>query len=506
MESLQMTEQIHLSDYWDVVKKRKTLIFLFLIVTVAVTMLVSFMMKPVYQASARMAIEREATSSPITGQSVEYIDVSSQILTFNTHFKLIKSKPVLETLIKELKILDMESETSEGAPVTNPLQAIILYIQGSIERIKLNTMLLLNINQEEVSEQELLNQQIDKLLEQITISQIRDTRLLTIDVQDNNAVLAAKIGNLLAKKYIEFDLANRLNTANENLAWLNKEVYALKKRLEDDERAFYEYKQHNKVFSLTGKQKVIDQKLFELNNEFLITKTKRQELDATLDEITRQYKSGTDIAYIRSILDNKSIDEIYANLTSLELELSRTGKVFKSKHPKMQQLRGEIAKVRAKLRGELSKEIENLKVQQIILLNREKVMEKNIAEFEEDALNTSGKELKYTILQRAMDTSQNLYDTLVSRIKESGVVSGGATSNIRIVEYASVPTDSIKPDKRKNFIISFLLGLFGGVGLAFFLEYTDQTVRTEEDVQNHLGLPVLSVIPIAGRDSDGGKY
>jgi len=506
MESLQMTEQIHLSDYWDVIKKRKTLIIVFLIFSVAITLVVSFLMRPVYQASARMAIEREATSSPITGQSVEYIDVSSQILTFNTHFKLIKSKPVLETLLKDLNSLEMESEVYGDAPVTNPLQAVVLYFQRSIQRIKINTLQLLNLNQAEVSEQEVINNQIDKLLEQITISQIRDTRLLTIDVLDNNASLASKIANLLAKKYIEFDLASRLKSSNENLAWLNKEVYALKKRLEDDERAFYEYKQKNKVFSITGKQKVIDQKLSDLNNEYLLTKTKRQDLDAKLDEINRQYKSGNDIAYIRSILDNKSIDDIYANLTSLELEMSRTGKVFKSKHPKIQQLRGEISKVKAKLKGELSKEIENLKVQQIILLNREKVMEKNIAEFEQDALNTSGKELKFTILQRAMDTSQNLYDSLVSRIKESGVVSGGASSNIRIVEYATVPTKSIKPDKKKNFIISLLLGLFGGVGLSFFLEYTDQTLRTEEEVQKHIGLPVLSVIPVAGKDDDGGNY
>jgi capsular polysaccharide biosynthesis protein len=119
-------------------------------------------------------------------------------------------------------------------------------------------------------------------------------------------------------------------------------------------------------------------------------------------------------------------------------------------------------------------------------------------------MNTNSMELKYTILQRNMDTSQKLYDTLVSKIKESGVVSGGATSNIRIVENASVPVDPLKPNKKKNLLLSLILGVFGGVGLAFFLEYLDQTVRTEEDVENVLGLPVLAVIPVADKSGNEG--
>ena len=280
----------------------------------------------------------------------------------------------------------------------------------------------------------------------------------------------------------------------------------MKKRLEDDEGAFYEYKQLNKVFSLDGKQKVIDQKISELNNQYLATRSRRQELDAKLAEIDKQYSDSKDIAYVRSILNNESIDAIYANLTSLELEQSRLGKVFKRKHPKIQQVSGEIAKVRAKLNAELSKEIENLKVRHTVLVNREQAMEETIAGFEDDAMNISSKEFKYTILQRNMDTSQQLYDTLVAKIKESGVASSGATSNIRIVEKASVPIDPTKPNKKKNLLLSIILGVFGGVGLAFFLEYLDQTVRTEEDVQNLLGLPVLSVIPVADKADREGYY
>lgn len=498
-------QTIHLSDYWNVITKRKSIVITFICVTIVVTMAVSFLMKPVYQAKARMAIERESSSSPITGQRTEYIDVQSQLLTFNTHFKLIKSKPVIESLLAELNSVD-GAEDAAITLATNPVQVIVAQIQSSLERLKNNINLMLKREQVEPSEQEVLDKQIQLIQEQVDISPERETRLLNIDAEDTDPVKAAQIANLLAQKYIEFDLATRLASENKNMEWLSKEVYSMKKRLEDDEGAFYEYKQLNKVFSLDGKQKVIDPKISELNNQYLATRSRRQELDAKLAEIDKQYSGSKNIAYVRSILNNESIDAIYANLTSLELEQSRLGKVFKSKHPKIQQVGSEIAKVRAKFNAELSKEIENLKVQHTVLVNREKAMEETIAGFEDDAMDTSSKEFKYTILQRNMDTSQQLYDTLVAKIKESGVASSGATSNIRIVEKASVPIDPTKPNKMKNLLLSIILGVFGGVGLAFFLEYLDQTVRTEEDVQNLLGLPVLSVIPVADKADREGYY
>lgn len=499
-------QTIHLSDYWHVITKRKGVVITFLCVTIAVTMAVSFLMKPVYLAKARMAIERESSSSPITGQRTEYIDVQSQLLTFNTHFKLIKSKPVIESLLTELNNRDGGTGEAAEELADNPVQVVVAYVRDSISKMKDNIKLLLKKEQVEATPQEVLDGQIQQIQEQVEISSERETRLLNIDVKDTDPLLAAEIANLLAQKYIEFDLATRLASENKNMEWLSKEVYSMKKRLEDDEKAFYEYKQLNKVFSLEGKQKVIDQKISELNNEYLATRSRRQEIDAKMAEIEKQYSGSTDIAYVRSILNNEAIDAIYANLTSLELEQSRLGKVFRGKHPKMQQVSSEIAKVKAKFNNELSKEIENLKVQQAVLAKREQTMEQTIAGFEDDAMNTNSKELKYTILQRNMDTSQQLYDTLVTKIKESGVVSSGATSNIRIVEQASIPIDPVKPNKKKNLLLSIILGVFGGVGLAFFLEYLDQTVRTEEDVQILLGLPVLSVIPVADKADREGYY
>jgi uncharacterized protein involved in exopolysaccharide biosynthesis len=443
-------------------------------------------------------IEQEKSSSPITGERMDYESYNSQALTFNTHFKLIKSFPVVRSMITELK-LDDENRNHDLE---------ISALSQLVRRFKANVKLLFNLDEGRIQlphekEQAL----IATVNAKITIEQVRDTRLLKVAVKDKDPEAAASIANTLAKKYIEFNLANRVQASQETLEWMNNELYALKKRLEDDEKKFFDFKKDAMVFSIQGKQKVVEQKIGEFNNRYLETRNKRLALDAKIAELERNLVSAQGIANVRSLINNPVIDTIYNKILDLEIELSRMSKVYKAKHPKVLQAQSELAKSRKRLEDELHKEMENLKSERKVLFANEKVLENTIAEFEKDALDTSGKELQYTILQRNVNTSQNLYDALVARVKESDILKSADTSNIRLVESAVVPADPVSPDKKKNLLIGMALGLFLGVALAFFLEYMDQTIRTEEDVQKFLNLPVLSVVPEADKreSSYGGK-
>jgi uncharacterized protein involved in exopolysaccharide biosynthesis len=209
---------------------------------------------------------------------------------------------------------------------------------------------------------------------------------------------------------------------------------------------------------------------------------------------------------VRSLINNPIIESIYAKVVDLEIELSRLAKIYKGKHPKIVQARTELEKTRNSLSQEIAKEKENLKSERKVLFAREKTLESTLAEFEKEALDTSSKELKYTILQRNVDTSRNLYDLMVSRIKESNILQTANTSNIRLVETAQTPIGPVSPNKKRNLLLAMVLGVFFGCGLAFFFEYMDQTIRTEEDIQQHFDLPVLSVIPKADKSVSYGAY
>jgi len=504
MEEMFQEKEIHLSEYLMVLRKRKTLIILFTILTVLAAMFYSYTTDPIYQSSARLIIDKEKTSSPITGERTDFESYHSQSMTFNTSIKMIKSTPVIKEVISALN-LDAEKQGQDLE---------VSFKKQLISQLKANIKLLLKMDEkhtvQKLSYEELENRKIQNLVAtikgKISVGQVRDTRLLNISVKDKDPELSANLVNMFAEKYMEFNLANKMNSSRQTLEWLNNELYELRKKLEDDEKKFFDYKQQNKVFSIKGKQKLSEQKIQEFNNKYLETKNKRLELDATINELSRNIKGIKGVANVRSLINNPMIENIYSKIVDLEIQLTRLLKTYKSKHPTIVQTKVELEKSKKRLALEINKEYKNLQSERKVLYAREKILEKNVTQFEKDALDASGKELKYTILQRNVNTSQNLYDLMVSRVKESNILQTSNTSNIRLVEKAQVPVSPVSPNKKRNLLLSIVLGLFGGAGLAFFFEYLDQTIRTDEDIQNHFNIPVLSVIPEADKSVSYGAH
>jgi len=487
-------ESIHLSSYISVLRERKLLIISCVIITVFVVMFRTFLMKPVYSAAAVLVIDKENRNTPITGGEIDVGSYQDQLLTFNTHFKLIKSKPVIEEVIHELK-LDQQKNALDATS-----------FGGRLQYYKDNIKLMLQMDKVVPSEQDRMGQLIQSVGGMVNIKSTRETRLMTIAVNNTNAALASRIANAIGSKYIEFDYTSRLDSSQKNISFMNQEMYELKKKVEDDEQAFLEYKRSKNVFSYEGKQKVIEQNITELNNEYLITKNKRRALDAKILEIEKQMSSSAEIFHNRSILSNAMIDGLYATLINLEMEANKIGEVFKGRHPKIIQINSEIAKARDKLRTELQKEVANIESERSVLQAREEIVAKTIEDYERDALTTGSQEIHYAFLQRNLKTSQALYDTVLARIKESQInTSGLPSSNIRIVEQATVPQSPIAPNKMKNLLLSIVVGCFGGVGLAFFFTYLDRSIRTEDDVEMYLQMPLLAVIPLGDETDTHGK-
>ena len=486
-------QSTHLSEYYYILTKHKWTIISSLIIIVALTMTFSFLMKPVYRATSILVIDQEQNVSAVTGERNFYDSYNSQLLTFNTHFKLIISNPVLKRVIRTLKLDQID--TKEGMEVS-PWKNLL-------SQFKKNIRLLLGKEEKVLTTQEKLLRLIGKLRKKIDIEQTRDTRLLQVSVEDNNPAMAADIANILAKSYIKFDIDNRLKSSQDTISWMTGQLYEMKKKLETAEEKFLAYKQQAKLFSVKGKQKVIEQKITEFNDVYLHARNSRLELDAKLAELNRLLQSGGDILHARSLIKNPTIDNLYSQLLESEIELSRISKVYKSKHPKIIQIESKIGNTRKNLDEELKKEVGNLKADRSVFLAREKVLSKTIADFENDSLEIGQKELKYAILERNVETNKKLYNDLLSRTKESNILGTAGVSNIRVTDDAAIPQDPVKPKKTLNLILSIIFGLMTGVGISFLWEYLDRSLRNEEDVQRYLDLPILSVIPIVDEKKRG---
>ena len=496
-------QEIHLSDYLNVVLDHKKLILYFLLVTVVVTAIFTFSTTPVYQASSKLVIGVDKDISPLSGQSYSISSFYAEEKNFNTHFKLITSKPVLKMVAQAV---DLSPDTDLES--TNPLVRYLTRVKDNLKRVKTGIKNFIKklmpspeISPELSSELDAQDTVYRQLLSRITVNPVEETRIMEIVVEDTDPLRARDIANAMAQKYIEFDLSTKLQSSTTKLNWMTDELYGVKKKLEDAEKEFIDYKQSEKMFSMEGKQNLINQKIASFNQKYLDISNRKLELDSKLRGLREAMGNSANIMQIKSLVDDPIISSLYATLTTLEIEKEHLLKVYKPKHPKIVEVESKIDNTRSKLGTELEKKMAAMKQERDILENQEQEIKKQIARFENEAMQTSEKEMAYNIYQRNVNTSQQLYDILLSQVKESNILKNADASNLTIVETADLPEEPVKPNKKRNFLLSIVLGVFGGVGLAFFLEYLDQTIRNEEDAERFLGYPVIAVVPDASLKS-----
>ncbi|MBI1870473.1 MAG: polysaccharide biosynthesis tyrosine autokinase [Chlamydiae bacterium] len=153
---------------------------------------------------------------------------------------------------------------------------------------------------------------------------------------------------------------------------------------------------------------------------------------------------------------------------NLEEELSKLEKRYKEKHPKIIRVKQELAAISEKL---------NQEIVQITDLRQ--------------------KQIQYRVLKREVDVNQELFNTLLNRIKETNLLEGLKTNNISIVDPAEPPSSPAWPIKTRIFLKAFFLSLLLSSGLVSLLEYFDNTFKNDEDVEKTCGFPVLGHIPLA---------
>ncbi|NVM21431.1 MAG: GumC family protein [Desulfobacterales bacterium] len=485
---------IHLSDYLYVIRKRKGVILASLFIVVTLVAIFSFTMPPVYRSTAKMVIDKEAKKSPLTGERLDYESYMSENLTFQTHFKLIKSRPVLSKVYEILHLKEtLHKDSSSGTPA-----ALIGNIFKNVKKLTL----LLRVRGES-ADPAAGDEFVDPagiLDGKIHIEQMRDTRLLTVSVHDVDPAMAQTIANTVCKAYIEYNMDIHFEATQRMLSWLTDQMGKMKQKLEESEARFLAFKEKEKIFSITGKQKVHNQKIEEINASYISTRAKRMDIEARIAEMEKILARNSIIEFPPAFARNKLLTALYQEQALLDIELKKNQKVYKSKHPKMIQITTKLEQIKRRFRMELEKVLLGLRSEHAVLTASGKALQEALDQYEKDALETNKKEAQYAILEREVNTNKELYNMMSTKLKESMISKGIESVNIRVVEPASKPVHPYKPRKKLNILLGIIFGVVTGVGLAFFLEYLDQTVRNPEDIERHFDLPVLAVVHNVSKD------
>ena len=189
---------------------------------------------------------------------------------------------------------------------------------------------------------------------------------------------------------------------------------------------------------------------------------------------------------ISSLLKRQSeLDEQYAEA------LDQYGPNF----PKVLRLAAQQKEVQQNLANARKTMVESVEEEFNTARSHVELLQEALDKQKAEANDLAEKLVQYHILQHDAESNKQLYDGLLQKLKEAGITAGLRSSNIRVVDPALAPASPSRPQKARNILLAFLVGLVGGIGLALFREYLDNTVKSPDDVEALTGLPSLAVVP-----------
>jgi len=488
---LEEEQFINFPFIYQTLLKHKWIIILIAGLTVGLTVGITSRITPMYQASATIEINEAQTVSPLTGQFIYWDGYLSNALYFQTHFRLLTSRPVLERVVSDLNL-----DTSNYHPPPSASE------ENIFKKLKKNFFLLIGRTNAPVERRRdipnVKDRNILALKSKIHLSQIKDTRLITVSVNDHDPAMARNIANSLANAYIDYNTANRAQKSINTLSWMTEKLTDIKGKLEKAEDNFLDFKQENEIlFTVKGKQTALKDELAERQEELRQLEKRHKKITEKISILNRIINGKAHLAAAEPLIENDISTERFAELTKYLEELTRLKKIYKPKHPKMVDLNAKIDYSKKNILDSLKDEVEKFEAERTRYPGKRNELTETINDLETQAVGTDRHGLKYSSLQRNVELQQKMYDIVLSKLNEADIIGGMNPSNVRMIEEAVLPKGPVSPNKKKNFLQSIIVGLILGFGVSFLLEYFDQSLRTEEQVQSHLGLPVLSIIPIA---------
>ncbi len=474
-------EEIHLRDYINVVLRRKWIVLLFFVSVVVTVSLATFMMKPVYKSTVTIRIDKEdpAVLAFEDVYRVEKIEADY----YETQYKILKSRNIARRVIKKLG-LDGNREFVGGE------QGVLGSVFSGLRRL---TGKEGDREEPPVVEDGVDTGIIDAFLGRLDVRPLMKSQLVEVSFESHDPQLARDVANAVAETYIDFNLSSKIESSRQARKWLEKQIEVMKARVEETEEELNRYASENKMIFLDenqDRQSILKQKLAELSSALSEATATRIQKEA----LYREIKEAGDKNPV--VMNNPLIQELKKQFITLESEYFNLLKIYKPEYPKMKQLKSQMDSLQKRIRTETTNIMKSIRSDYMAALKREKYLKDLFNVQKRKALEFQDKMVQYQILKREVDTNKELYNNMLQRLKEIGVSATMKATNIQILDRAEYPKAPYKPKKGLNIILSILVGLMGGVGLAFFVEYFDNTVKAPQDIERRLNLPSLGVIPL----------
>ncbi len=525
-------EGFQLLDYWKAIRKR---LWLVAGIAVLVTTLAAIYMarKPnMYSATARIQVDLEQMNPDLVTNERQRPLSNPDPSYFNTQLQLLDSEGLLRQVVKEHS-LDTNKEfltaKAEGTGIPRSmLRTIGLASDPKKDSNSEDISIAANsslISSDEIADAVRLAPYVDIIRKSMSVEPVResratvkDTRLIEISFRHTNPQLAAFVVNSIGETFVTANQNKRSGTGRKTSDFLQKRITDLQSEIRSGELELVELKKSEGILKTSGEQTIVLDRLAGLNKDLLVAENQRKIAEAEYFAIKdspesirarAEQESGRFITERENnvqVLKNetqKRISEIRSERARLLQEYKESAPEILEKDTMIRSLEESLAKAVEKnnedvqsLRDRTAKVlVENLRTKyQQALAQENKIKAAYDAQYNEAQVQNVGG-VRLRLLEQTIDTNRGFLENLRKQQSSNDVASQGSDNNISVAGFAIPPEQPVSPSRLMTVMAALFLSTLFGMGLALFLEYLDDTIRTTEEIETYLQLPALAAIP-----------
>lgn len=509
-------EEVQIQDYLLVLYRHRRVALLAFLLVFSAAALYTFLVQPVYEARTTLHVR----DSKLKGGDLLGELGMSRENPIATEIEILKSRTNIEQVVERLhlnwkidkksaglqfRILDFNSNAehpeyrvrltgSDTFLVENGHGKLVARgHSGELLRSDGFSLLLQDLQGRKGDSFQLtltgFNQTVKDLREIIRASEIgKKTNIIQLSYQDTDPKRASDLVNTLAQVYLERAISLKTEEARKSVEFIESQLDEVRGFLNSAEQSLENFKRDSGMIQLDSEAKLLVEQLSEKEQQSNLLQLRMRQVDFAIQSLNEALKRGE--TYAPSVLmDDPVVAALAERLAELEVEQRGLLAEVTVSHPLVQKLRKQIDGLERKLLASFVAARQALQVES-------QTLKSQLAKGEAKLQSLPKAEQELARLTRLATVNAGIYTFLLEKNQEARIARAVTVSNINVVDPAITPDRPVKPKKKKNLLLGFILGSIIGIGLAFLLDFLDDTLKDGDSAKRLLDLPILSTIPL----------
>ena len=495
------SEPSQLRDYLFIVLKRKWLILSLCLVVTSLVAVQMFRQPSIYEAVATIRIEPRQKN--ILQSQTFVINAQPDANFWGTQIKLLQSPALARQVALSLnlqndpKFFGGQSQggiftalrrmvSSDSKPKPSPAPAGGLEVVGQAQ-----------LRDDPLSPEELaaLEPFEDAIIASEKVEGIANTNLFMIKYRHTDPEMAQKVANALAEVFRANNIERANMTSSNAGELLAREIAGLQDKIRQDTEDLFNFaRERGLPPTMDSSLNVEAQRLTDLSKQVLDAENHRKNAEA----IYLNAKNSSDLFSIPEVQKSSRIISIQERISALEEKKAALAVTYTKEWPEYKKTEMAIKRLQGELDKAVQETINMLKAQWESAQGHEASVRQRYEQQRGTTNQQTRDQIEMAAFSQKLETSKQYLNTLLQKQREVQIAQGDPGSEVNIENYSRVPRSAVGPARMRNVLVALALSLVAGIGLAFLLDFLDDTVKSLDDVDRYIHLPALAMIPASG--------